>query len=147
MPPNPYAPPASPLEAPPKAVRLFSPTAIVAHVILLTPLVGVSLAATNYRRLRNTRAFVRTVAVFVPLSLFELLLAIAWTSHRVIAIFPLSLSIAWMLFEEQRPLFDKHIAGGGKQARWYVATLLWTFAFVAVLAIWQLLTPPPHGGH
>jgi hypothetical protein len=46
------------------------------------------------------------------------------------------------LFQEHRPLVDKHVAAGGKRVRWYLVALALCGPVVLVAAVWTFLNPP-----
>jgi hypothetical protein len=122
-------------------VRLFGPAAIVAHTVLLTPLVGAVLAAMNHRRLGNQPAARYAILAFAlpsvafivaevvdiggPLSGVARLAGFGWT-----------FAVAYRLFYEHEVLFAKHVAAGGRIARWYLATLsAMSVVVIALLAV------------
>jgi hypothetical protein len=144
---NPYAPPASPAEPPRPGspVRLFTAPAIAAHTLLLSPLIGSLLAATNYRRLGDRAAFWRTVLMFViPGAALLAFSFAAGQGARKFLIYGANCAFAVMLFREHAPLVRKHLEAGGQKARWYLATLTAVGATLMVLAVWQFLTPVKH---
>jgi hypothetical protein len=147
---NPYAPPqhAGPFgPSPPAAdVRLFGPAAIAAHSILLSPLVGVTLAAINHWRLRDRAALRRTLLTYgIPTVLLLLFMlpahARSGTLVRLVT-FGWSLSVATQLHREHSVLVERHLAAGGKKARWWLVTLVLlgaiVLATVAVLTVQEL---------
>jgi hypothetical protein len=134
---DPYAPPQVVPAPTPSDVRLFGPEAIAAHTLLLTPLVGSILAATNHRRRGDRVAFRHAIAFYaVPSAI--LLVSTLTASHRFAALlrfasFAWTISVARRLFFEHEVLFKKHLAAGGGRARWYLATLATLGAFAIVL--------------
>jgi hypothetical protein len=109
-------------------VRLFSAEAILAHTLVLTPLVGSILAALNHRRLGARAAFRRTLLLFaVPSAL--LIVAPMLVSERLapfaqLVVFAWTIFVARRFFLEHQVLFARHEAAGGQKARWYWPTLL-----------------------
>ena len=142
--PNPYAPPASPpeLSTTERAsdVRLFGTTAIILHSVLLHPLVGTVLAATNYRRVRDLRGMRRVLLLFGPLGAGLLALSMAAPGTQLVFLGG-NIGLAYALLHDQRPLLRRHFAAGGRRARWYVATLIAVVIMVLFIAIWQVLAP------
>jgi hypothetical protein len=119
-------------------VHLFGATAIAAHVLLLTPLVGSILAAVNHWRRGDGPAFRQTLFLFAAPSAL-LLVVDATVSERFgtlmrFANFAWTIAVARRLYFEHQVLVDKHVAAGGETARWYLATLAALGAFL-VLAI------------
>jgi hypothetical protein len=115
-------PPASP-----PSVRLFSAEAILAHTLLLTPVTGSILAALNHRRLGNGAAFRRAIVLFaVPSAVLraaQVMVSDRWSPFVRIVGFAWTIVVARRLYLEHQVLFAKHVAMGGRKARWYVATL------------------------
>jgi hypothetical protein len=135
---NPYAPPAatdasalSPAPSPAAVspeVRLFSPSAIATHAILLTPVTGGILATINHRRLGDTRAAWRTAFMYVlPSVVVEVARLVVRPGPRDsvlrLALVLWTILVARMLYREQLLPFRAHVAAGGRVARWYLATL------------------------
>jgi hypothetical protein len=163
---NPYAPPqhpgplgAAPSPGSPAAadVRLFGPAAIATHSLLfLSPIVGVVLAAINHWRLRDRAALRRTLLVYGVPTVLLLLLSLPAPARleglmRLIS-FGWSLSVATQLHREHSVLVERHLAAGGKKARWWLVTLvvlgLVVLASIAVFTIQELtgtavVAPPP----
>jgi hypothetical protein len=102
----------------------------------------------NHRRLGSNAAARRTVLLFaLPTAI--LLLAQLVVGERFSALLGVAglvwtLAVARRLFLEHRSLFEKHVAEGGKPARWYLATFAAAGVAVALLfAVFasELLTP------
>jgi hypothetical protein len=137
----------------PTTVRLFGPEAIVAHTLVFTPAVGALLATINHRRLGNGERARRMALAFVlpgavllvaefvamgsPFGAMLRFLGFGWT-----------VSVAYRLFFEHQVLFAKHVAAGGRAARWYLATLAVLGVIVVALTIVfaaELLVSPGAG--
>lgn len=122
----------------PLPVRLFSAEAILAHTLVLTPLVGSILAALNHRRLGARTTFWRALLLFaVPSAL--LLVARLLASERFVpfiqlAVLAWTILVARRLFLEQKVLCARHAAAGGQKARWYWPTLITVGVFILGLA-------------
>lgn len=144
MTPNPYEPPRATTGAGAvdSGVRLFGATAIALHAALLMPIVGAVLAAINYRRLRDPARLRWTVLLYVlpSLALVFFAVAVAGAGQRVL-VFGANMGLTVALYRDQRPLLERHLAAGGRKARWYVATLITLAILVAGVAVWQLLDP------
>jgi hypothetical protein len=142
MPPvDPYLQVSSPETAPdkPSGVRLFGPEAIAAHTVLFTPMVGAVLAAINQRRLGNGRAAGHAVLAFA-LPSAALLVAQVFANDTLsgvlrLAGFAWTIAIARRLFMEHQVLFARHVAAGGRVARWYLATLVVVGVIVVALSL------------
>ncbi len=141
--PNPYAPPESRASPPASNVRLFGATAILLHAILLSPAAGALMAAVNYRRLGDAAGFRRALALYVVPSVALLFFSIAAAANRgrVLLVFGAQILLAYALFREQRPLVERHVAAGGRRARWYLATLVALLVLMVGLVVWQVLDP------
>jgi hypothetical protein len=147
QPPGPLGPAPSPGSHPAADVRLFGPAAIAAHALLFSPLVGVALAAINHWRLRDRAALQRTLLAYGIPSVLVLVFMLAAPARfaglmRLIT-FGWSISVATQLHREHSVLVERHLAAGGKKARWWLVTLvllgLVVLASVAVVTV-QMLT-------
>jgi hypothetical protein len=144
--PNPYAAPQTRPEPPgtPTRPRLFGATAVAVHFVIF-PLFGALLAATNYHRAKDGAGFWRAATLFVGaavgLSAFGLAIH---NRGQIILLWCARIALAALLFFDQRPLLQRHVAAGGRKARWALAWLF-AFPFLALvgLAVWQVLAPAP----
>jgi hypothetical protein len=140
VPSAPYSTPPSPYGRTPVAsVRLFSPGAIAAHTLFLTPLVGSVLAALNHRRLGNGQAVRHTVLAFAVPSAVLVVAELVESGRPLAAMlrlagFAWTIAVARRLHLEHEVLFAKHTASGGAAARWYLATLAAVGVVVVALA-------------
>jgi hypothetical protein len=142
---NPYSPPGA-IEAAPgqgAAKPLFGPSAIAAHTILLTPLVGAVLATINHRRRGDAAGVRRTLLMFLVPTLVLTVAQLA-ASERLGGVLRFvslgwTVTVARQLYVEHRVLFDAHVAAGGKAARWYLATLAAVALLIGVVVIASLV--------
>jgi hypothetical protein len=134
--PYPYGPDGP---APVASVRLFSPEAIAAHTLILTPLVGSVLAAINHRRLGNGKAVRHTLLAFALPSAVLLVAQVLDSGGPLAGLlrfggFAWTIAVARQLYLEHQVLFSKHTASGGATARWYLGTLAAAGVVIVALA-------------
>lgn len=142
MTPNPYAPPQA-KGRPPEGNRpgLFGSVAVALHFLLI-PIVGAGFAVTNYLRLGDRAGAARSLLLFfvpaIGLSAFGLAVH---NRGQIALIWFARLGLAALILRDQRPLVQKHLEAGGRKARWYLAWLVILPLLVAILAVWQVLSP------
>ena len=122
----------------PTPVRLFGPEAIAAHTVVFTPVVGALLATINHRRLGNGERARRTALAFVLPTAVLLVAELLASGSPIAAVlrllgFAWTVSVAYRLFFEHQVLFARHVAAGGRPARWYLATFAVVVAIVVAL--------------
>jgi hypothetical protein len=137
---TPYDAPQSP-PAPgdsPKPLRLFTPLAVGVHAFLLPPS-GALLVALNYARLHD-RPGVWKALGYLALGVALLGLGLALMGRPgLFLVYIARIVFANLLYLDQRPVVQKHLADGGRRGRWAFGWLLGIPALVAGVALWQVL--------
>jgi hypothetical protein len=114
----------------------------VALHFLLVPVVGAAFAASNYRRLGDKAGTARSLLMFFMPAIGLMVFGAAVHNRGQVALVWLArVGFTALIFRDQRPLVHKHLEAGGRKARWYLAWLLILPLLVAMLAMWQVLSP------
>jgi hypothetical protein len=136
--PNPFQPPADFPGAPPapQSYELYSPGQVLLAGFLGTPVAACTLLFLNHRR--QGRASRGTWFLIVGIAMTLMLVLGAWALPDSFGrFFPLATLLAiWQLSRLDQPLFDAHLAAGGRKASTWKAvglSVLTTIAFLAVV--------------
>jgi hypothetical protein len=122
--------------------------------MFLFPPIAVTLAILNYRRLGDRLGAWKAMALFGLPTLTLVLLGLGaqargvGVSLRAVALmWAIRAVLAYLVFQDQRPLVRRHFEAGGRKARWALGWIIAFPVFVGLLAVHQVLTPPlevPH---
>jgi hypothetical protein len=132
---NPYAPPRTHEEPIGKPRAAFSRRAVIAHSILLSPLVGVGMVVSNWLRCGERDRALRTALLYGLLSLLVVGIQLANQHLRGIASFG-GLGVAFALARDQSEFWDQYKREGVAVRSWWVATL---YALVAMVGLFTAL--------
>lgn len=138
MEPNPYQPPVAPPAAPPghpSTYELYSPGQVVIAAVLGSPLAACWLMYLNHRR-RGHGAYATRVLVVGTVATLALLLLAIVLPDRIGGFVPIAtLAAVHQLAQRDRPLFEAHVAAGGRRASVWKAIGAGVGGMVAILAI------------
>jgi hypothetical protein len=142
---NPYAAPRA-QDPVPDVPRVFTARAVAAHTILLTPIAGVLMAASNWMRC-GQRGRATQVALVYGFPTAALLFAQLATESRSLTgiAFVVSIVIAIALFRDQQELWETRGPDALTRRGWWVATL-YCLAGIVILTGILLLAEELRGG-
>ena len=135
---NPYAAPRADDDPTPVVPCVFTARAVAAHTILLTPIVGVLMASSNWMRC-GRRGRAATVALIYGFPMAALLFARLATENKSLSgiAFFVAIFIAIALYRDQQELWTTYEPDLTRR-RWWVATLYSLGGIVALAAMLQL---------